>query len=64
MIILYCDIWLPWNINGLTPFKQFFPDKKLSTGDISETGTLAVPAGSAGAAGPMLSLSTPIISIG
>jgi hypothetical protein len=61
---MYCDLWVLWNINRLTPFKQFFPDKKLSTGDISETGTLSVPNGSTGAAGPISSLSTPVISIG
>jgi hypothetical protein len=52
------------NVDRLTPSKQFFPDKKLSTGAISGTGVLSVPTRSEGDSRPMSSLSTLVTSTG
>jgi hypothetical protein len=53
-----------YNTDRLTPYKQFLPDKKLSTGDISDIGMFSVSTGSAGGARPMSSLSAAVTSTG
>jgi hypothetical protein len=58
------DFTVLCNADRLTPSKQFFPDKKLSTGAISGTGVLSVPTRSEGEARPMSSPSIVVTSTG